>query len=98
MALITNITSREYAGNQPFRDWNCKHYKKCLDQAAKVNGLLDCDGCNTSEKREHLDLYDIELEARLLFAVFYPYAWRNHRQGRIGNVIFDRRSPPTTVE
>ena len=61
MALITNITSREHAGNQPFRDWNCMHYNKCLDQAAKVNGLLDCDGCDSSVPREHLDLYDIEL-------------------------------------
>lgn len=88
MALITNITSQELAGNQPFRDWSCKHYKNCLDQAAKVNGLLSCDGCNISEKREHLDLYDIELEARLLFAVFYPHAWLNHRQGRRSDVTF----------
>ena len=93
MALITNITSREHAGNQPFRDWNCMHYNKCLDQAAKVNGPLDCDGCDSSVPREHLDLYDIELEARLLFAVFYPHAWLNHRQSKIIDVTFGPKLP-----
>ena len=74
MAVITNIRSNQYANNQPFRDWRCKHYNKCLDQAARVNGLLNCEGCNSFVQRKHLDLYDIELEAKLLFAVFYPHA------------------------
>ena len=81
MAPIANILSRENAGKQPFRDWRCKRYNKCLDQAAKINGFLSCDGCGSFVLREHLDLYNIELEARLLFAVFYPHTWLNHKQG-----------------
>lgn len=64
MAIITNIKSRDYAGSQPYRDWSCEHYNECLNQAAKVNGFLTCDGCNGFVPREHLDLNDIELEAK----------------------------------
>ena len=82
MALITNITSRDHVGNQPYREWRCEHYNECLNQAAKVNGSLSCDGCDSFVPREHLDVYDIEREARLLFAVFYPLTWIDGSQDR----------------
>ena len=82
MALITSIEARKHAGTQPFRDWNCKYYNECLDQAAKVNCFLTCDGCSRFKLREYLDLYDIQMEARLLLAVFHPNIWMNGRQGR----------------
>ena len=82
MALITGIEARKHAGTQPFRDWNCRYYKDCLDQAARINCFLTCDDCSRFEPSKYLDLYDIQMEARLLFAVFHPKAWMNGRQGR----------------
>lgn len=65
MALITNIKPREYVGNQPFRAWERMHYRECLNQAARVNASLNCDGCIMYTSKENLGFNGIEIEAKM---------------------------------
>ena len=63
MVLITKIKPREYAGEQPFRDWHCTHYNKCLDQAARVNGFINCTGCGQFEPKENPEFHDQDIKS-----------------------------------